>query len=91
MLLLLVAIAAAILVFAMMMVLFSADGKNAAEFSDQVFHSRAILVVSALALGVVIPPLLLVLRVPTLWCLLPAGLGFVVAGGVTLWTIIQNV
>ena len=82
--------AAGALVFAMMMVLFSADGKSASEVDDTLFNRVAIVVVASVAVAVVIPPIMLLCRASAVHSAVPAGLGFIVAGVATMWYVLVN-
>ncbi|MEM1226299.1 MAG: hypothetical protein AAGJ40_11415 [Planctomycetota bacterium] len=83
--------AAAVVVFAMMLVLFSTDGASGSQFNN-VSLSRAVWGVAlSLSVAVVLPPLMLLFKASPVHSLVPAGVGFVLAGLVTLWFVIMNV
>lgn len=84
------AAAAGGLVFAMMMVLFSADGKSASEVDDTLFNRVAIVVVASVAIAVVVPPVMLLCQASAVHSAIPAGLGFIAAGVATMWYVVQN-
>ncbi|MEM6365284.1 MAG: hypothetical protein AAF745_12720 [Planctomycetota bacterium] len=83
-------IAAAGIVVAMMMVLFSADGGETHNFNEAMFYRAGWSVVVSLAVAIVVPPLMLVFKASPLQSLVPAGLGFLMAGILTLWFVIVN-
>ena len=83
-------IAAACVVFAMMMVLFSADGKSAGEVSDVLFHRTALIVIVSLVVAVAVPPLLMLFRFSATQSVIPAALGFTSAGIATFWYVLVN-
>ena len=89
-LMVLAGMAAGTIVFSMMMVLFSADGSSAAEFDERVFQTIAYTVLGALAVAVLLPPVLMLCRVSAVYCAIPAGLGFIVAGLATMWYVMAN-
>lgn len=82
--------AAGALVFAMMMVLFSADGKSASEVDDKLFNRVAMVVVASVAVAVIIPPVMLLCRASAVHSAIPAALGFIAAGVATMWYIFVN-
>ncbi|MEM8736066.1 MAG: hypothetical protein AAGG44_17685 [Planctomycetota bacterium] len=82
--------AAISIVFAMMLVLFSADGSGSADFKEIYLERAAITVGVALGVAVLLPPLMLLFRMSATHSLIPAGLGFLVAGGTTLWFVVLN-
>jgi hypothetical protein len=88
-LIILAAIAAGIVVFAMMMVLFSVDGSGR-QAGESSIKCGMWTVGLSLGLAVAAPPILVLLRASPALSLLPAGLGFITAGMTTLWLVIQN-
>lgn len=83
-------VAAVAIVFAMMMVLFSADSGGSNEFNDA-FSTRAFWIVAcSLGIAVVLPPLMLLCKASALHSMIPAGVGFMIAGGMTLWFVMVN-
>ncbi|WP_168566017.1 hypothetical protein [Crateriforma spongiae] len=88
-LIILAVIAAGVVVFAMMMVLFSVDGPDH-RMNDSTLKWGIWIVGISLGLAVLVPPILVLLRASPAISLLPAGLGFVAAGLTTLWLVVQN-
>ena len=84
-------IAAALVVFSMMMVLFGVDsGQNTASV-ERMLPVVTKLVVGSLAVATLLPPLLLLMRFSPGICLLPAAVGFTSAGLCTLLLVIRGV
>lgn len=88
-LLLLGGLAAAVVVVSMMMVLFSLDSGEGGAQLERTLEVGGRIVLCALAIAVILPPLLLLLRFPTGICLLPAAVGFISAGACTFVVICQ--
>lgn len=86
----LVAAAGTLIVFAMMMVLFSLDSGQTGPEIDAALSIGVKVAGAALVIAVVVPPVLLLLKCPTLYCIIPAGLGFAVAGISTLAVVMFN-
>ena len=83
-------VAAVTVVFAMMIVLFSADRGGNSQVVDVYFHRAAWTVACSLGVAVLLPPLMLLFRASPIQSMIPAGLGFVVAGATTLWFVMVN-
>jgi len=83
--------AAVAVVFAMMMVLFSADGGGNSDFNDVLFGRAAWIVGLSLGVAVLLPPLMLLFKASPVHSLIPAGIGFVMAGVMTLWFVMVNI
>lgn len=89
-LLILAVLAAALVVFAMMMVLFSLDAQSAEQLNETTFRRAAWIVGGSLVISVVLPPILILSRVSPTISLIPAGIGFLAAGAVTLGLVVSN-
>lgn len=87
-LLILAGAAAVVVVFSMMMVLFAADSGQA--HGGESSNLGIAVVGVSLGIAVLVPPVLLMMRFPTSYCFLPAGVGFVLAGVTTLWIIMAT-
>lgn len=83
-------VAAVVIVFAMMMVLFSADSGRSSNVHDAFFDRAAWIVGCSLGVAVVLPPLMLLFKASPVHSMIPAGLGFITAGGMTLWFVMVN-
>lgn len=82
--------AAAVVVFAMLMVLFSADGGSGSQFNNALLTRATWGVALSLGVALVMPPLMILCKASPVHSLVPAGVGFVGAGSVTLWFVIVN-
>lgn len=82
-------IAAMVVMFSMMMILFSADSGATPEASQRIDKMLPVIAIS-LAVAVLMPAVLVVLRVPSPYCYLPAGCGLIVAGAGTLLIVMAN-
>ncbi|MEL6896986.1 MAG: hypothetical protein AAFP90_12845 [Planctomycetota bacterium] len=83
--------AAGIIVASMMLVLFAVDGSHAGSVDDTLFYRTAYVVLGSLLIAVVVPPILMTCRISVVFSMIPAGLGFTIAGFLTLWFVIVHV
>ena len=75
--------------FSMMMVLFSGDAGSANALSENTWNRVIWLFGSSLAVSVIVPPVLVLLRFSFVLCLIPAGIGFIAAGSIACWLILE--
>ncbi|MEM6689023.1 MAG: hypothetical protein AAF664_06320 [Planctomycetota bacterium] len=73
-------VAAVGVVFAMMLVLLSADGTSTSQFDQRVPSITPNLIAGSLIAAVVLPPIMMIFKASPIQSLIPAGIGFVSAG-----------
>ena len=83
--------AAVSIIFAMMMAMFLSDSGETTRAGARTIEICAKTILYTLAFGVLVPPVLLVCRVPTIYCFIAAGVGFAAAAcGVLLVMVISK-
>ncbi|MEM7558900.1 MAG: hypothetical protein AAF394_07240 [Planctomycetota bacterium] len=82
-------IAAGAVVAAMMMVLFSVEGPGR-QLDETALKWAMWTLGGSLGIAVLMPPVLVLCKASPSVTLLPAGIGFVLAGFTTLWFVVQN-